>query len=141
MYRILLPVGTDGEEALRTAEHVVTMPIPDGEFTVTILNVFREFEGVEGEMKVSSTDFYDESAFPESVTAVREYLESNGRSPDVVRRHGDPAEEIVEAAQEIGSDLLVVGGRKRSPVGKMVFGSVVQEVLLTSGHPVTVVME
>lgn len=38
----------------------------------------------------------------------------------------DVADAIVDAALEIGADLLVIGSRRRSSVGKLLFGSVSQ---------------
>lgn len=49
---------------------------------------------------------------------------------------GDPADEIAEYAHERGARYIVVAGRKRSPVGKALFGSVVQSVLLSAECPV-----
>ncbi|ADJ15340.1 universal stress protein [Halalkalicoccus jeotgali] len=49
---------------------------------------------------------------------------------------GDPADEIVEYARQQAARYVVVAGRKRSPVGKALFGSVVQSVLLDSECPV-----
>lgn len=49
---------------------------------------------------------------------------------------GDPADEIVEYAHEQEARYVVVAGRKRSPVGKALFGSVVQSVLLSAECPV-----
>lgn len=49
---------------------------------------------------------------------------------------GDPADEVVEYAHEKGARYVVVAGRKRSPVGKALFGSVVQSVLLSAECPV-----
>ena len=51
-------------------------------------------------------------------------------------RVGDPAEEIVKEAEKLEARFIVVGGRKRSPVGKAVFGSTSQSVLLRSDSPV-----
>jgi nucleotide-binding universal stress UspA family protein len=45
---------------------------------------------------------------------------------------GDPGEEILAEAGEIGADVVSVAGRKRSPAGKAVFGSVAQEVMLNA---------
>ncbi|WP_306061662.1 universal stress protein [Natronococcus wangiae] len=49
---------------------------------------------------------------------------------------GDPADEIVDYAADEGASYLVVAGRKRSPVGKALFGSVVQSILLNASCPV-----
>jgi nucleotide-binding universal stress UspA family protein len=38
-----------------------------------------------------------------------------------------------------GADLLVIGARRRSPVGKAFLGSVTQEILLDASIPVLVV--
>ncbi|NKE35277.1 universal stress protein [Natronococcus sp. JC468] len=49
---------------------------------------------------------------------------------------GDPADEIVDYADEADASYLVVAGRNRSPVGKALFGSVTQSVLLNASTPV-----
>lgn len=51
----------------------------------------------------------------------------------------DTAGSLVDLAVEVGAELLVVGTRRRSPVGKLLLGSVVQRVLLDSPVPVMVV--
>ncbi len=42
----------------------------------------------------------------------------------------DVADELVRVARETGADAIVVGLRHRTPVGKMIMGSVAQRVLL-----------
>lgn len=56
-------------------------------------------------------------------------------------RVGEPAEEIRQVAEENDARFVVVGGRKRTPVGKAVFGSVTQSVLLNTDCPVVTVMD
>jgi nucleotide-binding universal stress UspA family protein len=58
---------------------------------------------------------------------------------EVVGRRGTPGEEIVEYADDIDARYLVIGGRRRSPAGKALFGSVSQAVILGSDRPVVVV--
>ncbi|HLN05687.1 MAG TPA: universal stress protein [Acidimicrobiales bacterium] len=41
-----------------------------------------------------------------------------------------PAEDVVSVANETGADLIVIGLRRRSPVGKLVLGSNAQDILL-----------
>lgn len=58
---------------------------------------------------------------------------------DVVRtrgRIGDPAEEILAEAGSIDPRFLVIGARRRSPVGKAIFGSTTQKILLNAECPV-----
>jgi len=52
---------------------------------------------------------------------------------------GEHAEEIITLGNDVEADLIVVGGRKRSPTGKAVFGSTAQAVMLDAPCPVTFV--
>lgn len=49
---------------------------------------------------------------------------------------GDPADEISNYADSNDARYLVIAGRKRSPVGKALFGSTVQSLMLNSETPV-----
>lgn len=51
---------------------------------------------------------------------------------------GDIAEAILGLATAEQADLLVIGSRRRSPVGKLIMGSTVQRVLLDAPMPVLV---
>ena len=51
----------------------------------------------------------------------------------------DTSEALLEQAEEVKATLLVMGSRKRRPIGKLILGSVVQRVLLESQIPVLVV--
>lgn len=56
-----------------------------------------------------------------------------------VGRVGDPAEKIVQYGREQNARYIVMGAKKRSPVGKTIFGSVAQSVLLNADQSVIVV--
>jgi len=45
-------------------------------------------------------------------------------------------EDVVQFVQEIGADEIIVGIWKKSKVGKVLFGSTAQDVILTAGCPV-----
>ncbi len=47
-----------------------------------------------------------------------------------------PADAIVEIAERVEADLIVIGMRERSRVGKLVLGSNAQEILLRAPCPV-----
>jgi nucleotide-binding universal stress UspA family protein len=51
----------------------------------------------------------------------------------------DTAEALLELAENVDAALLVIGSRKRTRVGKLILGSVVQRVLLDAQIPVLVV--
>lgn len=58
-----------------------------------------------------------------------------------VGRIGRPAQEIDDYVSATETRYLVVGGRKRTPIGKALFGSVTQSVLLSAECPVVAVRE
>lgn len=55
-------------------------------------------------------------------------------------RVGNPVDTILDEARRIDANYLVIGGRKRTPVGKAVFGSKTQSILLRTDLPVVTVM-
>lgn len=71
----------------------------------------------------------------------RELLASSGVDHEV--RHTtdshDPVHDVLEAASSSGAELIVIGIRRRSPVGKLVLGSHSQSILLEAPIPVLAV--
>jgi nucleotide-binding universal stress UspA family protein len=55
-------------------------------------------------------------------------------------RVGEPVQEILSEAKRRDAQYLVIGGRKRSPTGKALFGSKTQSILLEADRPVVTVM-
>jgi nucleotide-binding universal stress UspA family protein len=51
----------------------------------------------------------------------------------------DPVDAIIEAAQDTGSELVVIGLRRRTALGKLVLGSTAQRLLLGLDCPVLAV--
>lgn len=108
----------------------------------------EDFEEYQASMKESVADF-DYSFTQEEDSAARfarEVVEVTlGEfDPDVVSpmgRVGDPVDQILSVSEEIDARYLVIGGRRRSPTGKAIFGSATQSILLNASVPVTTVME
>lgn len=70
--------------------------------------------------------------YHEALERLEEDLERTGirfRVKEYVRGNS-PSEDLLLAAEEEDADLLVIGLRRRSPVGKLVLGSNAQDVLL-----------
>ena len=50
-----------------------------------------------------------------------------------------PADELLDVASEVGAHLIVIGLRRRSPLGKLITGSTAQQVLLDAACDVLAV--
>ncbi|MBA2738311.1 MAG: universal stress protein [Nocardioidaceae bacterium] len=51
----------------------------------------------------------------------------------------DPADDLIQVAHDVNADFIVIGLRRRSPVGKLILGSNAQRILLDSPCPVLAV--
>jgi nucleotide-binding universal stress UspA family protein len=54
-------------------------------------------------------------------------------------RGNDVATDLLDHADEVAADELVIGVRKRNPTAKVVFGSNAQQILLQTNRPTVVV--
>ncbi|HWM00514.1 MAG TPA: universal stress protein [Nocardioidaceae bacterium] len=72
---------------------------------------------------------------------VRNELDKAGVEHEVRQlvRGLDPAEDLLGVADELDAELIVIGLRRRSPVGKLILGSNAQRVLLDAACPVLAV--
>ncbi len=138
MYSVILPIDVDEQRWKRAVTAISNLPHANEEVEVTVLNVFEKFKAVDEGADIKSDEFYDPDEYPESVQAAVEALEAHGIDVSTERRHGEPAEEIIEAANEGEIDAVVMAARKRSKVGKVLFGSVAQSVILDAEVPVMV---
>lgn len=77
----------------------------------------------------------------EDLNAVTERLEREGVEHLVLQpvRGHDAANEVLDAAEKYDADLIVIGLRKRTPVGKLIMGSTAQQILLEASCPVLAV--
>jgi nucleotide-binding universal stress UspA family protein len=77
----------------------------------------------------------------DELTTLKAQLEASGvahtirAAPDAL----DPAEELINTADVSSAEFIVIGLRRRSPVGKLLLGSNAQRVLLDASCPVLAV--
>lgn len=126
MYEVLLGVDSNVERAQAQVRTIVEMPIRSEEVHATILHDFTDNAVGASVSQV------------ESVRRASERLEEEGIEVTLEESSGEPAKAIMEMAETVDADLVVLAGRKRSPTGKMLFGSVTQEVILGMERPVLV---
>ena len=79
---------------------------------------------------------------PEDAVARMTARAADDGVPAEFRKHthdGDAADEVLRVAQEVDASVIVIGLRKRSPVGKLLMGSSAQRILLDADRPVLAV--
>lgn len=119
-------------------------PTPEGEAAVARAVVEARAHGQDLlVLNVSArSDPPEETFASDSEIADLEQILTASGVPHEVRqlvRGKDPADEVVEVAQAVGAEMIVIGLRHRSPVGKLLLGSNSQRILLEAGCPVLAV--
>lgn len=73
--------------------------------------------------------------------AVQARLAESGIEHETARRvaASEPADQLLRVAHEANAELIVIGLRHRTPVGKFIMGSSAQTVLLSAECPVLAV--
>jgi nucleotide-binding universal stress UspA family protein len=129
MYTIVMAVDQSEARAAAEADAVADLPRDPSDVHVTILHDFTNNPSGASVTQVSS------------VRRARDRLEEAGFTVDLAETSGEPAEAIVDTADDLDADMIVLAARKRSPTGKVIFGSVTQAVILDTDRPVLVCSE
>jgi nucleotide-binding universal stress UspA family protein len=116
------------DEGLAAVDHAVTFAKRDGTRLVVVNT------GHHGD------NAHPLFASPADLDALAARLDGEGLEHEIRQPgSGSAAHEILDTATELGAELIVIGIRRRSPVGKLVTGSTAQEVLLNAGCAVLAV--
>ena len=77
----------------------------------------------------------------QALQGVKDQMAAAGIEVDVrgLVRGKEPAEDLIAVAEETNAELIVIGLRRRTPVGKLILGSNAQRVLLDAPCPVLAV--
>lgn len=152
MYRALLPINENEFRARAQVETVLELPVATGDIAVDILHVHEGDSTTDPQWAAGegfAESFDEEMAetgrttdrLPSAVETAVDLLEASDHEYRVHQQGGEPAVAILEFAAEHASNTIILGVSGRSPVGKVLFGSVAQAVILDSDRPVTVVPE
>ena len=126
-YEIIVGVDSNEQRGRAVAEEIIEMPLDWTAVRVTLLHAFEQRP--------------DRDVTAQRVVSVRragQILEELGIETDYVDTESEPSQAILETADERDGDLIVLAGRKRTPTGKALFGSVTQSVILDTDIPVLV---
>jgi nucleotide-binding universal stress UspA family protein len=124
MTHVVLAVEDSTERAKLQAERIAGLDWAPDALEATVVHVFTD-----------NTEGTSISQFGPARRA-RKVLEEAGIDVEYDELSGDPDTRLVEYVRETGADLVCVAGRKRSPAGKAVFGSVSQSVMFNVDVPV-----
>lgn len=142
---VLLAVGPgDADRSDQLAEAVLEVAKPAGA-TVVLAHVFTsdEYDQVldrlDFDRNVDEIDSDAVASRHSTIHDMQDVLDEHDVDYEIRGAVGEHGPSIVDLAASTGADRVVVGGRRRSPTGKAVFGSTAQEVLLSAPCPVTFV--
>ncbi|TWD83946.1 nucleotide-binding universal stress UspA family protein [Kribbella amoyensis] len=120
------------------------VPTPEGEAALEAAAAEAKLRG--GSVLLLNTsrgDAYIDSRYAnqEELAAAEAKLRAEGVDVAIQQAlaSGDVAAELLRAAAQDDVELIVLGLRRRSPVGKLILGSTAQRVLLESPVPVLAV--
>lgn len=141
---ILLAVGGRDETNVDTLLKPVREIASPKYSTVIITHIFDTSSHKEAVKQIANTEdgdiTPDELVSQMTVTQeIANQLEEGAINYEPRATKGTSGEGIVEIAEDVSADRVIVGGRQRSPAGKAIFGSTAQEVMLNAPCPVTFV--
>lgn len=141
---VLVAIGPgDADRTEKLAETAKDIAGPN-DATVVLAHVFEKesYERTKAQLKIGPEAEVTPDDVATRYTTIRSVaasLDAAGVEHEAVGRIGRNDSTLVELIDELDPDLVLVGGRTRSPTGKALFGSTAQEVMLASSAPVTFV--
>lgn len=133
--------GEDGAPALRAIRRIL-LPLDGSSMSRAVLPAVVELSRLHGArvlvLRVIA-EAEGEAVAREEVQPLTARLAAEGVEGEVLIRRGDPAGEIVDAAEEVGADLLAMTTHGRSGPSRWALGSVTEKVIRAAQVPLLVV--
>lgn len=120
------------------------VPRPEGRAALTAaIDQARTFDSTVRVVNYSRGDRYVDQSFAseQELADVRQVLDDSGVDYDIAQAvtGEEPWKDVIDAADEHQARMIVIGLRKRSATGKLLFGSTAQRILLEADCPVLAV--
>lgn len=135
---------TDSEQTERLLREAGELAAGAGaELVLLAVDSDGEYENIDpAEMEPDELEFSldraEEAARSTAKRLATEAFEGVDVAYTIVGGVGREAQLVLDAARKLDCDHLFVPGRRRTPVGKAVFGDITQQILLSYDGPVTV---
>ncbi len=118
-------VGTDGSKDAELAVERAAEIAKSTGARVHLVTVMADSSIHEPIASSAKTESVDMGGIAESVLArALRTLEAEGIDAESHTRQGDPARALIEAAEELDADLIIVGARGKSGLERFLLGSV-----------------
>lgn len=133
--RVLIPL--DGSAAAERVVHQIDVLVPPGLTEILLVHVARQVSPLEGR-----TGLLVEEGIRQRMARLADPVRRLGEvgiPARAILRRGEIAEQIIGAALDAGADLIAMATHGRGPIGRLLLGSVADEVVRGSPVPVLLV--
>jgi universal stress protein A len=147
-YRLFLVPIDFSDHSEKTIQHATHLASLTGA-SIHLLHVFQVpdypaafYQGLH--LEHEAVRIHVETAKREALaqlSLVAEQIHTKGLKAESILRTGNPYEEIVNAAKQIGVDLIVIGSHGYTGLSRLLLGSTVDRVLQYAPCPVLVVKD
>ena len=148
--------GSPGSEKVLTTAYQLSEGLTEELHVIHVMSERRFEERMESGQLLETewnvpygdeTDIGEEYSVEDAIADSRSFADSiaadtlpEDAAYEPIGSMGDPTSQILSHAESIDASFIVTGGRKRTKIGKVLFGSTSQSILLQATRPIVTVM-
>ncbi len=137
MNKIVL--ATDGSEhSQKAANKVVSLVGNQESYQLTVLHVI-DYDASKHDVIAGLDAFSIKADRERKLLPVTDILVNEGLQYDLKIVKGEPSQTIIDTAQELNADVIVIGSRGLNALQELVLGSVSHQIVQKSDRPVLIV--